>query len=430
MTLSAFHFAVFVASCFLVSAHNSAERLYNDLLLNYTKGVRPGIESNRSLNLEIFLTVSTLLNINAVDEVMSVNGFFNMFWRDERLVWNKTEYDEHSSIMIDPSLIWTPRILLVNPARRYQIFGTYSSEVRVQFDGFVYWTTGDLIETNCNINIRNYPFDIQTCDISIVPFGYLETEVNQSSSFMSQFDKFPHGNGEWDLVETNTADWSLSGYKVSNFTLQYKRKYQFVLTTIIVPILILNVMSLVVFRIPPNCGERISFAVTVFLSYIVYLGIITENIPKTSSPMSLLSLYLMAKVSVSACITMATVFIVQISVKSPNTPVPERIVFLMSMSSKLRTAKPKLEDPAENTQDDAKRVKTKSDRAEIIATVERETESSLTTGCGNLMTKNPTWDEVAIYFDTVLFFFFLFVMLLLIVLLFTFVCANLGPGQI
>ncbi|KAL3853555.1 hypothetical protein ACJMK2_017090 [Sinanodonta woodiana] len=424
MTPSAFHFAVFVASCFLVSAHNSAERLYNDLLLNYTKGVRPGIESNRSINLEIFLTVSTLLNINAVEEVMSVNGFFNMFWRDERLVWNKTVYDGHSSIMIDPSLIWTPRILLVNPARRFQIFGTYSSEVRVQFDGFIYWTTGDLIETNCNINIRNYPFDIQTCDISIAPFGYLESEVNQSSSFLLQFDKFPRGNGEWELVQTNTADWSLSGYKFSNFTLQYKRKYQFVLTTIIVPILILNVMSLVVFRIPSNCGERISFAVTVFLSYIVYLGIITENIPKTSSPMSLLSLYLIAKVSMSACITMATVFIVQISVKSPNTPVPGRIVFLMSMSSKLRTAKPKVEDPAENTLDDAKRISTKSDGSEITTDVERESKSSLSARCGNLGSKEPTWEEVAIYFDTILFFFFLLVMLLLIVLLFTFVCAN------
>ncbi|KAL3853554.1 hypothetical protein ACJMK2_017089 [Sinanodonta woodiana] len=424
MVPTVFYFAVFLTSCFFVSAHNSAERLYNDLLRNYTKGVRPGVESNRSLNLDIFLTISTLLNINAVEEVMSVNGFFYILWRDERLVWNKTEYDGHSSIMIDPSLLWTPRILLVNPARRFQIFGTYSSEIRVEFDGLMIWTTGDLIETNCNINIRNYPFDIQTCDISIAPFGYLETEVNQSSSFMVQFDMFPHGNGEWELVQTNTADWYLSGYKFSNFTLQYKRKYQFVLTTIIVPILILNVMSLVVFRIPPNCGERISFAVTVFLSYIVYLTIIVDNIPKTSSPMSLLSLYLIAKVSMSACITMATVFIVQISVKSPNTPVPGRIVFLMSMSSKRRTARSKVEDPAENTQDDAKRIKTKSDRAEIIANVDRETESSLTTGCHNLGSKEPTWEEVAIYFDTILFFFFLFVMLLFTVMLFTFVCAN------
>ncbi|KAK3590735.1 hypothetical protein CHS0354_030971 [Potamilus streckersoni] len=421
---------VVIVNCHIfVSSHNSAERLYNDLLLNYTKGVRPGTDYNHSLNVELFLTVSTLLEINAVDKIMSVNGFFNMLWRDERLQWNKTEYDGHSSILIDPSLLWTPRILLINPARRFQVFGTYSSEVRVQFDGYVFWVAGDMIETNCNINIRNYPFDIQTCDISITPFGYTENEVNLSVSFSTQFTEFPLGNGEWDHVQTTTTDWSLSVYNVSNFTLQYKRKHHFVLTNIIEPVLILNVISLAVFRIPPNCGERISFAITVFLSYIVFLTIITDNIPKTSSPMSLLSLYLIAKVSVSACITVSTVFIVQVSHKSPRTPIPERILYLLAKSNKMQNAEPKWADNDGNKLDNT-RTRTKSGRAELITGEDEGRGSSLSTHCSHIGSKQPTWEEVAIYFDRVLFFFFLSVMLLFTVLLFTFICTNLRTGDI
>ncbi|KAK3590734.1 hypothetical protein CHS0354_030969 [Potamilus streckersoni] len=397
---------------------NSVERLYSDLLRNYIKGVRPGVESNCSLNVNISLTVCALLNINSVEKTMAVSGFLTMFWRDERLKWNVTEYDGHSSLLIDPSLLWTPRIVLINPAKQFHMFGSYSTEVRVYFDGSMVWSAGDLMETNCKINIRYYPFDIQTCDISIAPWGYFESEVNQSTSFSTQFKDFPLGNDEWDLVKLTNVDWVSEGYKASNFTLRYKRKYQFVLINILSPIIVLNIINMAVFEIPPNSGERISFSVTVLLSYVVFLTIVMDNIPQTSSPVSLLSVLLMIQIILSACITMETVFIVKVSHRSPSIPISNWVVNLMHKTRKIQPEQETSAEPVENVLERVKLPEQKSRNASIES---NDNVCSLNTGPSFTRSKKPTWEEVAACLDRIMFFIFLFVALLFEVLVIAFI---------
>ncbi|KAK3590732.1 hypothetical protein CHS0354_030967 [Potamilus streckersoni] len=389
--------AILVNFNFFISAQKSAERLYSDLLQNYTKGIRP---------------VGALLYINVVEETMAVSGYLTMYWRDERLQWNATEYNGHSSLLIDSSLLWTPRIVLINPAKQFIMFGMYCTEVRVFFDGSMVWSAGDLMETNCKINIRNYPFDIQTCDISIAPWGYLDSEVNQTTSFSTLFKHFPLGNDEWDLEKRTNVDWVSEGYKASNFTLHYKRKYQFVLINIISPIIVLNVINMVVFRIPPNSGERISFSVTVLLSYVVFLTTVMDNIPRTSSPVSLLSVYLIIRMILSACLTMETVFIVQVSGRSPSIPISDWIVYLVHMSRKIQ--------PQRETQ--VKLPEKKSSNPSIESS---DNVCSLNTDRSFKRSLKPTWKEVAVFLDRILFYVFLFVVLICDILIIAFIVISL-----
>ncbi|KAL3853561.1 hypothetical protein ACJMK2_017096 [Sinanodonta woodiana] len=412
--------AMIVNFNFFISAQNSAERLYSDLLQSYIKGVRPGTELNCSLNVNISLTVRSLLNINNVDETMAVTGFLTMFWRDERLKWNVTKYDGLSSLLIDPSLLWTPRVVLINPAKRFQMFGIFSTEVRMNFDGLMVWSAGDVMETNCKINIRNYPFDIQICDISIAPWGYLESEVNQTTFFSTQYQDFPLGNGEWDLVQRSNVDWISEGYKASNFTLHYKRKYQFVLINIIAPIVVLNVINMVVFRIPPNSGERISFSVTVLLSYVVFLTIVMDNVPTTSSPVSLLSVYLIVRMILSACVTMETVFIVQASDRPSSIPIPDWIVYLVHKSRKTEPQGQTWAEPVDNV---LERVKSPENQSKNASRESNDNICSKSTGRTCTRSKKPTWEEAAVCLDKILFFIFFSVALLFEILVITFIIS-------
>ena len=51
-------------------------------------------------------------------------------------------------------------------------------------------------------------------------------------------------------------------------------------------------LTIFVFKLPPELGERIEISLTVLLAYAVYLTLISENIPRMSKSVSILSIYL------------------------------------------------------------------------------------------------------------------------------------------
>ena len=64
--------------------------------------------------------------------------------------------------------------------------------------------------------------------------------------------------------------------------LKLKRKPRFYLINIVAPCLLMSILDLLVFYLPPNSGEKVSLGITVLLAYSVFLLLIAENVPKTS----------------------------------------------------------------------------------------------------------------------------------------------------
>ena len=72
------------------------------------------------------------------------------------------------------------------------------------------------------------------------------------------------------------------------FVVHLRRKRFFYVLNTIIPVVMLSCLNVLVFILPSDCGERMALAVTVLLAFTVYLGIISDNIPKTSESLSLL----------------------------------------------------------------------------------------------------------------------------------------------
>lgn len=69
------------------------------------------------------------------------------------------------------------------------------------------------------------------------------------------------------------------------------KRVLYVLNTII-PVVMLSLLNVLVFLLPASSGEKMALAVTVLLSFTVYLSIISEVMPKTSESISILGEYL------------------------------------------------------------------------------------------------------------------------------------------
>ena len=75
---------------------------------------------------------------------------------------------------------------------------------------------------------------------------------------------------------------------IFRFSLELKRKSMFYVLNIILPCVMLSVLQLMVFRVPSAAGEKVSLSITLLLSFTVFLLMVSDNMPQTSTSVPLL----------------------------------------------------------------------------------------------------------------------------------------------
>jgi len=104
-------------------------------------------------------------------------------------------------------------------------------------------------------------------------------------------------NGEWRVTGTE-AQWAITyldaasecGYSHVIFTLHLKRRYKFYVMNIVLPCVMLSVLILIGFCLPPDAGEKISLGISVLLAFTVFLVMIADSIPRISSAIPLIGM--------------------------------------------------------------------------------------------------------------------------------------------
>ena len=137
-----------------------------------------------------------------------------------------------------------------------------------------------------------------------VPWGYSSTEVKLHTPYSIVFQDFYTPNGEWTIKSTSAYHDNLNTVWFS-FTL--RRKPIFLVINVLLPVMFLAFINVLVFILPSESGERISYSITVLLSIAVFLTLVGDNLPKTSEPMSILSYYMMLILVLSTLICFAVI---------------------------------------------------------------------------------------------------------------------------
>ncbi|CAG2239864.1 unnamed protein product [Mytilus edulis] len=61
---------------------------------------------------------------------------------------------------------------------------------------------------------------------------------------------------------------------------------------IILPIILLALLDIFTFKIPADTGERLGYTITVWLSFAVFLTIVSDSLPQTSESVPIVSIYI------------------------------------------------------------------------------------------------------------------------------------------
>ena len=134
----------------------------------------------------------------------------------------------------------------------------------------------------------------------------------------------------WEVVGSN-AYVEQEKYEASVvFTLSLKRKPRYTVLNIILPLIMLTILNVLVFALPCDSGEKASYAVTVFLSFAVFLTIISSQLPENSNIVSLFSVYLIFQTVQSTAITVIALILIRISSFDSDTPIPKVLAYMVA----------------------------------------------------------------------------------------------------
>uniref|UniRef100_A0A182TSD2 Neurotransmitter-gated ion-channel ligand-binding domain-containing protein n=2 Tax=gambiae species complex TaxID=44542 RepID=A0A182TSD2_9DIPT len=102
-----------------VAGNPDAKRLYDDLLSNYNKLVRPVVNTSDVLRVCIKLKLSQLIDVNLKNQIMTTNLWVEQSWYDYKLRWEPKEYGGVQMLHVPSDHIWRPDIVLYNKNEKF-----------------------------------------------------------------------------------------------------------------------------------------------------------------------------------------------------------------------------------------------------------------------------------------------------------------------
>ena len=306
--------------------YDDALSLRSDILKEYDKTVRPLLNQADLMHVNITYDIVQIPEIDEVKGTMTVLIQLNYVWIDERIRWNPYQYNNTDVLVLSADSVWKPRLVLISSADPELSLDSSMNTVRYYPDGTAFWYPTSVISVSCVINIEIYPFDTQECPIPFMVMDYFSEELELHAVNREASLKYYIKNGIWELVKTESHAFEdeLPMYSVY---LYVNRKPTFIVIIVIVPIMLLSLMSIMVFLLPPESGERMSYSVTLLLALMVFLTIVSDNIPKTLSPLSILSYFIGLNVLLSAFITLVTILNLRLYYKDDQEPVPSWLCY-------------------------------------------------------------------------------------------------------
>ncbi|KAH7643696.1 acetylcholine receptor subunit beta-like 1 [Dermatophagoides farinae] len=336
----------------VINCSEDEERLVRDLFRDYNKLIRPVKLINDSVKVNVKLQFVQLININEKSQIMTSNVWINLRWPDYQLTWDPADYGGITVLQLPPDKVWKPDVVLFNNADgNYEV--RFKSNTLLSYNGELLWLPPAIYQSSCQIDVTYFPFDQQRC---VMKFGswtfngdqvYLGLINDRYSVDLSDYWK----SGTWDIVDVpayinvyNNSKYGKPTETDISFYITLRRKTLFYTVNLILPTVLISFLSILVFYLPSEAGEKVTLGISILLALVVFLLLISKILPPTSLALPLIAKYLLFAFIMNCISILATVIVINWNFRGPRThkmPNWVRTVFLTYLPALLFMKRPK-----------------------------------------------------------------------------------------
>uniref|UniRef100_A0A8C5P908 Cholinergic receptor nicotinic alpha 6 subunit n=1 Tax=Leptobrachium leishanense TaxID=445787 RepID=A0A8C5P908_9ANUR len=323
------------------------ERLFQKLFSRYNQHIRPVRNVSDPVMIKFEVAITQLVNVDEVNQILETNLWLRHIWNDYKLQWNPMDYDGIEFMRVPSDKIWKPDIVLYNNAvGDFQVEG--KTKALLKYDGLIQWAPPAIFKSSCPMDITFFPFDHQNCSMKFGSWSYDKAKIDLviigSKVDMKDFWE----NNEWEIIDASGYKHDIKYncceeiYTDITYSFYIRRLPMFYTINLIMPCLFLSFLTVLVFYLPSDCGEKVTLCISVLLSLTVFLLVITETIPSTSLVIPLVGEYLLFTMIFVTLSIVVTVFVLNIHYRTPTThkmPLWVKDVFLKRLPKLLMMRK-------------------------------------------------------------------------------------------
>ncbi|KAK7133245.1 hypothetical protein R3I94_015197 [Phoxinus phoxinus] len=305
--------------------HSFAEDdLFKKLFDGYNKWSRPVPNTSDVVIVKFGLSIAQLIDVDEKNQMMTTNVWLKQEWNDYKLRWKPSDYDNVTSIRVPSELIWVPDIVLYNNADG-EFAVTHMTKAHLFHTGKVRWVPPAIYKSSCSIDVTFFPFDQQNCKMKFGSWTYDKAKIDLERIENTVDLKDYWESGEWAIINavgtynTKKYDCCHEIYPDITYFFIIRRLPLFYTINLIIPCLLISCLTVLVFYLPSDCGEKITLCISVLLSLTVFLLLITEIIPSTSLVIPLIGEYLLFTMIFVTLSIVITVFVLNVHHRSPST---------------------------------------------------------------------------------------------------------------
>ncbi|CAG5852754.1 unnamed protein product [Menidia menidia] len=311
-------------------------KLFSVIFSKYNQYIRPVENVSDPVIVQFEVSMSQLVKVDEVNQIMETNLWLRHIWNDYKLKWNPKEFGGVEFIRVPSSRIWKPDIVLYNNAvGDFQVDD--KTKALLRYNGDVTWIPPAIFKSSCKIDVTYFPFDYQNCTMKFGSWTYDKAKIDLvligSTINLKDFWE----TGEWMIIDAPGYKHDIKYncceeiYTDITYSLYIRRLPLFYTINMIIPCLLISFLTVLVFYLPSDCGEKVTLCISVLLSLTVFLLVITETIPSTSLVIPLIGEYLLFTMIFVTLSIVITVFVLNVHYRTPKThtmPCWVRNVFL------------------------------------------------------------------------------------------------------
>ncbi|CAB3381707.1 Hypothetical predicted protein [Cloeon dipterum] len=211
---------------------------------------------------------------------------------------------------------------------------TLATKATLNYTGRVEWKPPAIYKSSCEIDVEYFPFDEQTCVMKFGSWTYDGFQVDlrhidevkgsnvvEIGVDLSEF----YTSVEWDILEVpavrNEKFYTCCDepYLDITFNITMRRKTLFYTVNLIIPCMGISFLTVLVFYLPSDSGEKVSLSISILLSLTVFFLLLAEIIPPTSLVVPLLGKFVLFTMILDTFSICVTVVVLNVHFRSPQT---------------------------------------------------------------------------------------------------------------
>ncbi|NWQ85983.1 5HT3A protein, partial [Burhinus bistriatus] len=210
-------------------------------------------------------------------------------WKNTFATWDPQDFCNISKVILPKNTYWSPPIFILERVNGQNSNLDY---MVVMHNGSFNSTQPFQVTLTCSLMILKFPFDTQTCNLSIASFLYpavtdLVMKTRRSpAEMMKASQSYFLTDGEWKFTNLSIIEYMEQlddeQFSVVTYVISMERRPTLYILNLILPTCALYLLDMAVLFGPSSLEEKISFQIAIILGSSM-LAVILNNILPTSS---------------------------------------------------------------------------------------------------------------------------------------------------